>query len=717
MGVRTPFRRRDEASTVATLAAVSSLATAPDRAAPGGPRAARNAAARVVRARPNEASALALAAGLVLIVFVTTGGTNLAPNTWTQIVLTLLGAAAAISLVIFGAPGRRFGVPAFVLFAALAALTALSIAWSVQPDASWLEANRTLSYLAVFGGGMALARLFPERWPGLLGSIALLSTVICGYALLVKVFPGTFAPQETLGRLRAPFDYWNATGLMAALGLAPCLWAGARADKGRWSRGLAAPAIAILVTTLVLSYSRSAVLAAVVAVALWFAVVPLRLRGAAVLAVGLAGAALLSAWALHTHALTHDGITLSSRVTAGHGFGIVLVLVLLATAAGGFAVAFALDRTVLPADMRRRIGIALVTLVALLPFAGAAALAASSRGFGGEVSHIWTSLTNTREVVRDNPGRLVSLESSRARDWSQGWHVFTHAPVKGVGAAGFATAHLRYYRVPLPVDHAHSYVVQTMADLGLVGLAISLALLVAWCVATARAVGLRPRPGPGHDRAPEATVERLGLLTLLCVVVAFGVHSSIDWTWFIPGTAIPALLCAGWLAGRGELERPVGRRATTRPLSARPGVALAGTALTAVALLAAWAIWQPLRSSDAFGAAVDAASRGNTSAAFARARTAAARNPVDVQPLWLLSSLYSRIGAAHAAHGELVKAISLQPENPDTWLQLGSYDLSHGQPHKAIGVLRHALKLNIGSTEIAADLQAAIVESKRTRAK
>jgi cytochrome c-type biogenesis protein CcmH/NrfG len=139
--------------------------------------------------------------------------------------------------------------------------------------------------------------------------------------------------------------------------------------------------------------------------------------------------------------------------------------------------------------------------------------------------------------------------------------------------------------------------------------------------------------------------------------------------------------------------------------------------LTAVALLAAWAIWQPLRSSDAFGAAVDAASRGKTSQAFADARTAAARNPVDVQPLWLLSSLYSRIGAEHAAHAELVKAISLQPENPDTWQQLGSYDLSHGQPHKAIGVLKHALKLNIGSADIAGDLQAAIVESNRARKK
>jgi O-Antigen ligase len=646
----------------------------------------------------------------VLVVFLTRGGTELAPNTWTEIVLALIGAGTAGALLIYGAPGRRFGASAFVLFAALAGLTAVSVAWSVQPDSSWLEANRTLSYLAVFGAGLALARLCPERWPALLGAIALLSTVISGYALLVKVFPATFAPQETLGRLRAPFDYWNATGLMAALGLPACLWAGARHDRGRWTRALAAPAITVLVTVLALCYSRSAVLAAVVALGLWFAVVPLRLRGVAVLAVGVAGAAILSAWALHTRALTHDQIALSSRVTAGHTFGIMLVLVLLASFGVGMAVALAIDRTVLPPETRRRVAIALITLVGLIPFAGAAALATSSRGFGGEVSHVWSSLTNTHEVVRDNPGRLVSLESSRARDWSQGWHVFTHAPFKGVGALGYATARLRYTHDPTPVDHAHSYVVETLADFGVIGLALSLALLAAWAVAAARAIGLRPRAE--SPLAPTRAVERIGLLTLVCVVVAFGVHSSIDWTWFIPGTALPAILVAGWLAGRGELEHPIGRRRTPKPLSARPAVVLAGTALAAAALLAAWTIWQPLRSSDAIGAAVDAGSRGNTVAAFADARMAASRDPLSVQPLWLLSSLYSRIGDEHAAHDQLVKAISLQPENADAWQQLGYYDLNHGQPHEAIGVLRHAQELNLGSAVLAASIQQALISSR-----
>ena len=56
---------------------------------------------------------------------------------------------------------------------------------------------------------------------------------------------------------------------------------------------------------------------------------------------------------------------------------------------------------------------------------------------------------------------------------------------------------------------------------------------------------------------------------MLCLVVVFGVHSFVDWTWYVPGDACVALLCAGWLAGRGPLARP--RRGAPAALG-RPAV-------------------------------------------------------------------------------------------------------------------------------------------------
>ncbi|CAA9511775.1 MAG: hypothetical protein AVDCRST_MAG69-2511, partial [uncultured Solirubrobacteraceae bacterium] len=39
--------------------------------------------------------------------------------------------------------------------------------------------------------------------------------------------------------------------------------------------------------------------------------------------------------------------------------------------------------------------------------------------------------------------------------------------------------------------------------------------------------------------------------------MVYGAHSALDFTWFIPGLTIPALLATGWLAGAGPLS---GRR-------------------------------------------------------------------------------------------------------------------------------------------------------------
>src|SRR6478736_4380119 len=75
----------------------------------------------------------------------------------------LIGAALGATAVLRSAPGRAWGSTALCLFAVLTAVTIISISWSLQPSASWVESNRAISYLAAFGGALALARLLPER--------------------------------------------------------------------------------------------------------------------------------------------------------------------------------------------------------------------------------------------------------------------------------------------------------------------------------------------------------------------------------------------------------------------------------------------------------------------------------------------------------------------------------------------------------------------------
>ncbi len=641
----------------------------------------------------------ALAAGLSAIAFVATGGDALGPNTWTEIVLTIIGAGLAIAVMVIGAPGRAWGGSAVALFGVLAALTAASISWSVQPNNSWIEAGRTLSYLAVFAGGAAMARLLPSRWGAVVGAVALAATAISAYALLVKVFPATLDANDQFGRLQAPFQYWNATGLIGALGLAPSLWAGARRERARALRTFAVPAVSILLTVIVLSYSRGALLVAAIGLACWFATVPLRLRGALVLILGSIGAGALTIFALATPSLTHNQVALHSRTHAGHAFGIVLVLVLALATIAGLIAAYAMDRVTLPERLRRRVAIALLVALALVPVAGLAALAESSRGLTGEVSHVFSTLTSTRGGASNTPARLTELGNTRARYWSEGVKVGEHALLKGVGALGYETAVTRYTTDVNVVPHAHSFVVETFADFGLLGIAVVLGLLAAWAIAARRTL-TRPASDWGAG-------ERAGLLTMLAVVITFGAHSAIDWTWFVPGTAAPALLCAGWLTGRGPSADGVGLLAKRRRLVDSPGIGAAGIAIVAVTLLALWAVWQPLRAANANDAAIAAFSAGNTKAAIDAARTAAARDPLTVDPLFQLAAMYTAIGDRQAARDELVNATNRQPENPQTWLQLGQFYLQEHQPSSALGPLRRAKALDHGSSEVSQALSQA----------
>ena len=665
---------------------MSSLATATEEFERERPLSESRPRQRVSVPQTDAVLAIAIGAALSIVAFVTGGGSDLAPNTWVEIALIATAGVAGISLLVFGARQRRWGVATLALFGGLAALTYASIAWSVQPASSWLEANRTLSYLGAFATAWALARIAPGRWAALVAGVAAFASVVCGYALIAKVFPGTFDAGGNLGRLAAPSGYWNATGLTAAMGLPAALWAGSRREGGPVLRALSMPAIAILIPVLLLSWSRSALLAAVIGVGCWIALTPVRLRAALVLAVGAVGGALASIWALVHPALTHDGVSVAARSAAGHRFGVVMLVICAAMVAAGWVTARAMDRVTVSPQVSRRIGIGLVTLVALIPIGGVVALAMSSRGLPGQVEHAWNNLVNPNSNISNAPGRITQLGSSRPRYWSDGLKVGEHALLAGTGALGYATTRSRYSADSSPVVHAHSYAVETFADFGVLGVALSLGVFAAWVLAVRR---IRT----GGQVSPEINAERAGLYALLAVTVAFGVQSLIDWTWFIPGVTIPALVCAGWLAGRGPLVGSRDLTPTPRRSLATPGRAAAAIGIVAATGLAVWMVWQPLRSANAVDAATASLIRGDTRAALAQARTAASSDPVSVDPLSELAAIYTAMGDHSAAHRELQRATTVQPGNPSTWESLGEFDFEHSISGEALEAAKKAENL------------------------
>jgi len=680
--------------------AVSSVVTAAPGSGPADTSATDQTPTQSRRPSPDLLAALPIAAAIVALAMISAGGvdnlTATPGNTWTEIAVTVLGVATVGVVVIIGPPGRRWGLGTVLLMAALAALEGLSILWSYLPDSSWLASSQAVSYLAAFAAAVCVARVAPNRWRALLGGFAIAMTALCGWSLLVKVFPSTLASSTTPGRLQAPFGYWNAIGLCAALGLPACLWAGVRRDRGRFLAGLAAPALCLLLSVAVLSYSRSADAAGAVAVALWLIFVPLRLRSVVMLAIGAIGATVISAWMLTHGALKNGSATLAAQDHAGHTFGLVIAVVLVLVTACGFASASAMDRIRVPATVRQRTGWALVALLVLGVLFAIGAVAASSRGLTGEISHGWNELTSTNSHVSDSAaGRVFQFGSSRPTYWHEAIHVGEHALFKGVGLLGFGVARLRYTTDPSVVSEAHGYLFETFADLGLLGVVITFALLASWLTAAARPLALRVRAS-ALDAGQSA--ERDGMVALAAIVVAFGVQSTLDWTWFFSGVTVPVLVCAGWLAGRGPLVAPA-RVPATAPnrlglldrLAARPAAAATVVALLVVTVLIGWMQWRPLHSAQQLSRSESA---NSTADAFPLARSATGSDPLSIAPYPWLCSLNMDIHNVSAARAELVKARNLQPQNPATWMNLGVFDFHHRRIAQALPEFERAIALD-----------------------
>jgi O-antigen ligase len=139
--------------------------------------------------------------------------------------------------------------------------------------------------------------------------------------------------------------------------------------------------------------------------------------------------------------------------------------------------------------------------------------------------------------------RFADIGSDRADYWRVAARSFAAAPLEGVGTAGFHVEWLRERDVAEGAVDAHSLYLETVAELGLVGLAL-LAAFVGGVAACARRL----------------TFEDGALAAGPCAALAaLALHAGIDWDWELPALTLVGLLLAGAVvanAGRSRRERP-----------------------------------------------------------------------------------------------------------------------------------------------------------------
>ena len=226
----------------------------------------------------------------------------------------------------------------------------------------------------------------------------------------------------------------------------------------------------------------------------------------------------------------------------------------LALAAGGIsALGLALPR------MSRRVVLA-VAIVVICAAAIALVRLGGPSGAVREFSHAAPS------VKADRSRRLLSLSgSSRAQYWHVAWRDYQQHPWLGSGAGSFQRRWLRSRPAALPVLDAHSLYLETLAELGPVGLGL-LAALLALPVAAGIIARNQPLVAPAFGG-----------------YVAYLVHAAQDWDWELPAVTLAGLGCAAALlilAGR-EPRRALGRKVRAAGLGA--AVLLALVALGALA--------------------------------------------------------------------------------------------------------------------------------------
>jgi hypothetical protein len=599
-----------------------------------------------------------VAAGAVVALAAARGGYY--PEDWG---VPLLAAALAALALVAASPlvelGRR-GLLVAGCLGALALWAGLSALWSTGAERPVLEAERGLLY-AVAALALALALRRPLVLPLLAGLAGGVSAVAV-YALGTRLAPGTLggAYDPSSGyQLGDPIGYWNALGIVVAVGALLALGIALRGPPV--FRPAAGAVLVPLAATLYFTFSRGALLAAAVGA---LALLCLERRPLGALAGGVVlalapGLGVLAASRLD--ALTAPGATLQTAQAQGHRLLWQLAALTACGALAGVAVA-ALDRRLHGGVALPRPPRAALAAVAVLAATG---LVLAGTAFGGRALDAFEAET---VAGGDLNGRLLSAAGNGRGDyWRVAATMALDEPVLGAGAAAFEPVWLRERPVPVEARDAHSLYLETLAELGPVGLAL---LGVALAVPL---VALRRRGE--HPLLPAAAG----------AYAAFLVHAGLDWDWEVPVVALPALACglAVVAAADGTARLRLGARA-------RAGAALLLACAAAVAVVAHVGNGSLARAEAALVA-------DDPAAADAAARRARAWLPWAATPPRLAGEIALARGRDREARKLLADALALDDSDWRTWFDLAVIE----RGARRAEALRRAAGLNPRSPEIA----------------
>ena len=487
---------------------------------------------------------------------------------------------------------------------------------------------------------------------GLLTAVSLVSA----YGLATRLFPERLGTFDSVAgyRLSEPIGYWNAFGIFAALGALLALGFVARA-RGLGGRALAAASLVLLLPTLYFTYSRGAWIALAIGLAAAIALDPQRLQLiTATLAVAPSPA--LAVWvASQSSGLTSIEAPVATATRDGHRLAFVLVLLALGAAGSAAAFGFLARRVDIPRPARIAYAAALVVIVV-------AGLTTVFVRYGSPptLAHrAYDSFTAPApKIAGDLNARLFNLSSrGRYQQWRNAWEMYRERPWLGHGAGSYEQYWYLHRPVPGKVKDAHSLYLESLAELGPVGLSL---LVLALGVPLVAAVKARRRA-----LVPAA----------LGAYVAYLVTPVSTGTGRCPPSRSPPC------AAERRSSSPRAQGVSAPSVRARAGLLVATLALGAFAFV-------ELIGNSALSASADALAGSDWSKAEAEARKAARWAPWSSDPWQLLGQIELAQGDEVAARAAFQKAIDRDPNNWELWLALASSSDGRAQARALAEVAR-----------------------------
>jgi len=545
----------------------------------------------------------------------------------------------------FAGLGPFVGVAAGAL--ALYALWALASGWwSDSPARALLEFNRALPYfvaVVLFG---SLPRS-TERIERMVWGVALAFGVVTLIGLLTRLLPETFPTATNLQneRLSYPLTYWNALGLLAALGLILCLHIACRARGPVLARVLGAAALPMLATTTFFTFSRGAIVAGAIGVVAYLLIGrPRGIVSGLVAAVPFTFLAVKAAYGADALATTDP--TSTAGIEQGAHVARVLVLCMVAAALVRLTLVL-LDRRVARiriADKTRRQVLRPLAAGVAVAVAVAVVLTAVAAGAPAYLDRQYDRFARGDQAPAqgDFRERLSDPASpARQRQWRVAADDFQTAELVGVGAGTYQLAWERRRPDPSTVVDAHSLYIEVLGELGLVGFV----LIVGAIVAILAGFLLRAR---GRKRPLYAALFSAGL--------AWALHAGVDWDWEMPAVTLWFFALGGVALARAQRQDEEQRPRALAPY-ARLGAGVAVLALTIVPVL----ISMSQRHLDSATAAF---AREDCQTASREAKSAISTLGVRPQPYEILGYCEIRRGEPREALRQIRKAVD---RDPDSW--------------------------------------------------